>query len=204
MGGIPKDPKVIEGWLKTRLGLDDDELKATVIRTLRENGAEIPEGATLEEIQAAVDTVATERNTNGFKQNGAGLYLESRCVKAMFKEVTNQLFAGERWGKTQKGPKSFVSERVYVYPYHISLGIEEPDGAELFVGHVNGKGGQRSTLTYYQYAEKREIEIEIGVTNDAVKMKHWKEIWVQAQENGLGALRSQGFGQFDLVEWECI
>lgn len=38
------------------------------------------------------------------------------------KECVNILFAGNRWGPTKKGPKSFTAERVFPWPDRIYLG----------------------------------------------------------------------------------
>lgn len=205
MGGIPANPEIIEAWLRNRFLGSDEERKRLVLETLRDLGAQINNELSDEEkLDDAMKQVAAERNGVCFKRNGEGLYIEMRNIKAMLKEVTNILFAGERWGKTYKGPKNFVAERVFIHPYRIFLGIEEPDGVDLFVGHVNGPQGPRSTLTYYEFAEQREIDFIVKVTGDDVEEAAWPLIWMQAQENGLGALRSQGHGTFDILEWEKI
>jgi len=39
---------------------------------------------------------------------------------------------------------------------------------------------------------------------DCLTPEQWADLWVHAQENGLGALRSQGFGRFFIQQWERI
>lgn len=202
MGGIPKNPKIIEGWLRSKAGIEqEEEIRRATLRTLLELGAEVSPSMSFEELERASEALAVERQTNGFKLDGSGLYLESRAVKAMLKESVNILYAGTRWGKTQKGPKSFFAERVFISPDRIPLGRAEPDGVDLFIGHVSGPKGPQSTLTYHEYVEQATIELDVLVTKDEVSKEHWPEVWVHAQENGLGALRSQGFGRFDLEAW---
>jgi hypothetical protein len=157
-----------------------------------------------DEIAEAAKHLAANKQTNGFKIDSDGLYIESRILKAMLKEVTNILFAGKRWGPTKKGPKSFLAERVFVSPSHVGLGIKEPSGIELFIGHTNGPQGRMSNLTYYEYAEQPVLQFTIRVAEDAVPLDAWPELWVLAQDNGLGALRSQGHGCFDVNCWERI
>lgn len=88
MGGVPKDPKVVEGWLKSKAGIKDDwELYNSVLRTMIEQGVDISEGATHEEVIEAYDKWSEEhanaKQTNGFKVDpDHGLYIESRQVKA--------------------------------------------------------------------------------------------------------------------------
>jgi CRISPR/Cas system CSM-associated protein Csm4 (group 5 of RAMP superfamily) len=204
MGGVPNDPKIIEGWLKTKVGLDEEkERQQQILKVLAERGIELPEDIDYDATVEAIDQVATEKEANGFKRDPEhGLYVEGRQIKAMLKEATNILYAGDRWGKTQKGPKAFLAERVFVRQDRVYLGRMEPDGRHLAIGHVSGAGGQRSTLTYHEFCERSELAFDIIVANDAVEEKFWPELWILMQENGLGALRSQGYGRFDIEEWE--
>jgi len=205
MGGVPKDPKVIEAWIRTKAMITDtEELQRMVFQTLIEMGADVTPDMSYEEMVTVSEQVAAIKQSVGFKVGEQGLYLESRVVKAMLKEVTNILYAGDRWGKTKKGPKSFVAERVFVNPDKIWLGVDDPTGVHLFVGHPSGPRGPQSNLTYYEYVERPEIEFDVIVAQDAVDDDHWPEMWQLGQENGLGALRSQGFGRFDIEEWEQV
>src|ERR1700738_3167344 len=134
MGGVPMDPAIIEGWLRSKAGISDaEEVRQATVRTLQELGADV---TSYDDLQKASEMLAKVRQTNGFKVDEDGPYLESRAVKAMLKESTNILYAGERWGRTLKGPKSFLAERVFVDPDHISLGKPTFDGVDLFIGHT--------------------------------------------------------------------
>src|SRR5215210_4150825 len=84
------------------------------------------------------------------------------------KESTNVLFAGQRWGKTKKGPKAFVAERVFVKEDIIQLGVGEPTGTFEFTGHVSDKAGQRAVLTAYEYVERPEVSFHVMVVNDCI------------------------------------
>lgn len=207
MGGTPKDPRIITAWLRTKTGVtDEEELRQMMLRTLLEMGGELPEGVDPRQATYAQLVEASERLANnqavGFKRGDGGLYMESRTIKAMLKECTNVLFAGERWGATKKGPRSFLAERVFVNPDKVWLGTQEPTGIELFIGHTSGPKGPQSNLTYYEYVERAAVDFEVMVVHDDVLNDHWPLLWLHAQENGLGALRSQGFGRFDVERWE--
>jgi len=205
MGGIPKDPKIIEGWLGKKVGISDqEEMRMMALRTLVELGYEVPADATYAQMREAVESLAGVKQTEGFKQCEGGLYQESRTVKAMLKEVTNILFAGDRWGVTKKGPQKFLAERVFVNPDKILLQRSEPDGIYTFIGHVEDKNGRRATLAYIEYAETPTLEFDVQVARDAVKPEDWALIWAHAQDNGLGSKRSQGFGRFDIEGWEEV
>jgi hypothetical protein len=122
----------------------------------------------------------------------------------MLKESTNVLFAGERWGVTKKGPRAFVAERVFVEPDRLRLGADEPTGVELMIGHLVGPSGPRSTLGYHENVERAALEFQVFVGRDSLTPEQWSDIWVHAQRNGFGTLRSQGFGRFALVQWERL
>lgn len=205
IGGVPKDPRLIEGWLRAKAGLaDHDEVRQAMLRTLAEIGAEVTEQMTFDDLVKASEAVATAKQTTGFKVGTEGLYVESRQMKAMLKESTNVLFGGERWGATRKGPRSFVAERVFIQPDKLWLGVPEPTGIELMIGHLTGPIGPRSTLGYHEYIEGATLAFDVLVVRDCITEAQWREIWVHAQENGFGALRSQGFGRFYLTKWDRV
>lgn len=205
MGGVPKSPKIIEGWLRSQAGIDDKaEVEQAMIRTLQELGADVHPGMVYDELVAKSEELAAVKSTNGFKLDDNGLYIEDRQVKAMLKESVNILYAGDRWGKTRKGPRSFVAERAFVKPARIYLGRYEPDGVELVIGHVSDAAGKRSTLAYHEYAERPTITIQVEVLRDELTTEQWTEIWCHAERNGLGALRSQSHGRFAVTRWERV
>jgi hypothetical protein len=211
MGGTPRDPKLVMGWLKARMGVDElERQRILTIQTMQESGLlerltpEQLHSLTLDQLEEVAEKMGESRQVNGFKRDENGLYIESRTVKALFKEATNILFAGEKWGVTRKGPKSMVAERLFIHPDKIYLGVDAPTGVQTFVGHVTGPQGPRSTLTRYEYVYQPCIEFEVKVARDFITFPQWKELWVLAQENGLGSLRSQGFGTFDLEEFEEV
>lgn len=205
MGGTPKDPKVIEGWIKTKIGLEDGaELRALVARTMIEMGHDLSEGATPEELDAAIAATVADKSTNGFKRDEEGLYIESRTVKAMLKENVNILFGAQKFGPTRKGAKGYVAERVFVAEDRLHLGRTDPDGVELFIGHVTGPQGPRATLTYYEYCERPELAFTVMSLQDCITPAQWEQIFEQAEQNGLGSLRSQGYGRFHLLNVEPV
>jgi hypothetical protein len=205
MGGTPRNPQVIEGWLRSKSGVtDEEEIQSMMRRTMVESGTWRPD-MTPEEIAEASKQVAALKETTGFKIDPeGGLYIEQRQIKAALKESTNILYAGDKWGPTRKGPKQFLAERVFVTPEHISLGRMEPDGVELVIGHIVGPQGPRSTLGYHEYVLRPILDFDVLVARDSILEEWWVDLWTHMEENGLGALRSQGYGRFDLLKWEKI
>lgn len=177
-------------------------------RTLAEMGVEVAENATMDDMIEASKALAAERNTNGFKVakflidgvQTPQLVIGTRQVKAGLKAWTNALYAGERWGRTFKGPKSFLAERVFLEGNWISLGAAEPHGLEMVIGHVTGPQGDKSTLTYHEYVEGVEIKFVVYSLEDCIEPHQWLAIWQLGQEDGIGALRSQGHGRFDVID----
>jgi hypothetical protein len=206
IGGIPQDPKIIEGWLRQRITSGDDEIKAMMFRTMTELGMDFEEGASMEDLYEAAKKVAELRNGNTFRRDEHGLYLNAYNIKAALKENTNILYAGDRWGVTKKGPKSFLAERVHVSQDddRIYLGRREADGIHLQVGHVTGPKGPRSTLTQYDYCDRPTITFHMQSIDDCIEPDQWKYILLSMQENGIGALRSMGYGRFKVVEFEQV
>lgn len=217
VGGTPKDPTIIEGWLRSKMGVSDkDEARYLLVQTLIQLGADLsPDEQDMKKIEAASKEIAAEKKTQGFKRNGNGLYLEGRHIMAMLKESVSCLYTCEKWGGGLKGKatkyqgkarRSFFVEHVFVKEPVISLGVDEPTGVELNIGHVDdGHGGTRATLSYYEYVIEPAIQFTVQVDRMAVAAitkDEWVEIWCHAQENGLGAMRSQGFGKFNITQWD--
>jgi hypothetical protein len=159
------------------------------------------EAMTDEERKAFKDS-QVQKSWVGFKTDGNGLYLEGRNIKAMFKECANIL----------KGPsildvknfKSKLAERLFVMPNQIALG-DKPDGYDSRVVHAMTAMGPRSSIKFFDYFNRPLIEFQLKVLNDGVVTeKQIQTILEYAQENGLGADRSQGEGQFDLVSLNRI
>jgi hypothetical protein len=221
LGGRPKDPAIIQKWLARTTGVTErQELARFAARVAAENGLDL--GYTEEELalmepeeleallkeQSALLKQAgesyLEQSGSGFARDENGLYISDYQVKAALKEVTNILFAGERWGKTKKGPKSFVAERVHIRPQRIHLGRSEPHGVLQITGTPSGPTGKRNVVSHYEYVERPTVEFEVLVAQDAISQGRWALIWTLAGDNGIGAARNYGHGTFDVVGWERV
>jgi hypothetical protein len=80
--------------------------------------------------------------------------------------------------------------------------LTEPDAVETFIGHVSGPQGPRSNLTRVEVVSGATIHVDMQVLRDEIQHHHWPIIFLAGQENGLGAMRSQGYGRFDIVRFE--
>src|SRR5262249_15377498 len=89
LGGTPTDPRVAEGWIKSKMGFDSDKLiQDAVAEVMVERGVTAGE---------AVEIVNSEKNLNGFKRDESGLYVEGRQIKAAIKEAANIRYPAGRW-----------------------------------------------------------------------------------------------------------
>lgn len=209
MGGVPQNPEVIEGWLRQRFVGGDEEVRLMMLRTLDELGVDVDTEMSMEQLKDAAKHLAAKQHGNTFRRDENGLYLANYQLKAALRENVNILFAGERWGATKKGPKSYVNERCFVdqgrlYLTRNGLPIHEPDGMHLQIGHVTGPQGPRSTLTYYDYVVGAETTFDVLSLRDGVTQDQWRQIFLSMQRNAIGALRSQTYGTFKVTGWEYI
>jgi hypothetical protein len=208
MGGTPQKPDLIAGWLKKNIGVTDEEEVVSAVRTVLSDMGIEAAGATLEELTKAAEEVGAMRHGNSFRRDSAGLFLEGRVIKSMLKESTSICFAtmkaSERWGPTKKSPKSALAEWVFVDDLRVHLGRETPDGTFTMHGVVSGPTGSRSTLTQYDYCVQPTISFTVTSFHDRVTEDQWVTILQHGELIGLGALRSQGFGQFAVQAFDRL
>lgn len=215
MGGVPQNPETIEGWIRARAGLDDDREVAELLkRNLEELGHDTPDTVNLDDLRSATKGIAGKLNTNGFKSDENGLYIEGRQIMSMLRESVSVVFTGRKWGyrppgKLDNGSKgkaatSYFRERVHVPDERIYLGRDEPDGIELSIVHPKDPT-RDSSLSYVEYVEGAELSFTIEEMHGTVpNIRAWKSIWRHAERNGLGAMRSQQQGKFAVRRLEPI
>lgn len=232
-GGVPNDPNIIKGWLKSKAGLkDEEELRLAIAKTAAETqGLDPNEAINPDQADEVIGKVAEEKHMCVFKWDKiGGVYVEGRQVKAAIREGVNILFATasskERFGPTKKSPKSFVAERVFVKEQRIYLGSyaesdqgeqvfvprRKADGVRVFTGHISDQNGSRSALTMYEYCTQPWFLFTIivgknprtGEVDDDISPERLVQILGQMEYGGIGALRSQGTGTFKVLGIEQI
>lgn len=205
VGGHPKEAKQLREMLIRKANLADTSeiLRSELIRLAREYEIDVDTGPlTLEQLEELVDQKATKTG-NGFEVDEKGLYIGSYQIKAAFRESCNIVFGGERWGKTKKGAKSYLAERLFVDPERIYLGREEPDGVLIKTGVVSGQQGKRSIMTQAEFVNQAQLTFNVRIAKDSKELSDAvPELWVTMQDQGIGAMRSSGHGTFDLVSWK--
>ena len=190
-GGVPTNPKQVEGWLKTKFSDNDEVISEMVAETMAERGL------TAEE---AIELTAKEKNLVGFKRDPKfGLYIEGRQLKAALKEVSNVAWTDKKWGPTRKGTKSYIPEHLFIEEDRLYLGVHEP--TDIFRSFVKTRFG--SSFIAEEYV--RDARIIFTMTTDLdMDAKDIGEMWVRAEMHGIGASRSQSFGRFEVVRWDKV
>lgn len=197
-GGVPSDPRVAEGWLKTKLAPKDDLIREMVAETMAERGVNV---------EQATELVDIAKHLNGFKRDperGGELYIEGRQLKAAIKEAASVAMAAGKimargWGATNKGIQSWVAEHIFVIEDRLYLGVTEPTDVEQgFVHTFRGNG-----IQYNEYVEEAKINFTIE-TDYQFTEEQWAAIWLTGQRQGIGASRSQGRGTYEVIRWEQL
>lgn len=207
-GGVPSDQRVAEGFLKTKLGDRDDQIRAAVAELMAERGMTLDE-ATAELVDAT--------RLNGFKrdpQRDGQLYVGGYQLKACLKEAASVAanagnLSAKGWGTPdnanyKKGLKAWAPEHIFVVENRLYLRagdgepVTEPTGiAQRFVRTGRGVSG----IQYEEFVENCEVDFTVETDFD-FEEKQWAAIWVTAEHMGVGATRSMGYGTFEVVKWE--
>jgi len=195
-GGIPKNPELIEGFLKG---------KGVPAMAVAELAPKIAASIDPEEAEAAR---TAEAMWTGFKSDDRGIYIETRQIKAMLKEASGE---SEMW-RDIRGLKSRLGGAVFpkaeggsdfsrIYLYRDGKPLGKPDAFEDTVGHVSGPAGPRSILKRKDYAENVVMSFKLKVGSRTVTEEVLRNLFEFGSELGLGADRSQENGKFEVMEF---
>lgn len=190
-GGTPSDPNVAEGFIRTKLGLDNEKLIQQAVSEIM-----VDRGISADEAAAEL---AANKYLIGFKRDANGLYLEGRQLKAAIKEAANIRWPKQSWGPSRKGTKGFFAEHVFVNEDRLPLHVPEPSGvAQHFVQSRFG-----SSMKYLEYVDGAEVEFTV-TTDYQFSAEEWGMLWLTGEQQGLGANRSQGYGKYEVIKWKRL
>lgn len=189
-GGMPRNKDLIRAWVEAGTKYADEQTE----KLIQENA------------ELVVNEVA-EKVWQGFPEDENGLFIPARQVKAALKQSASLLGIT----KQKRGSKQVLAEGLEVKAPdgsdRIHLGVKEPSGTYENAIHVMTAQGPRTALRRMDYVVAPRISFEVWVLKTAAQeTRHIGEnelvsILQHAQENGLGASRSQGYGKFDVVEF---
>jgi hypothetical protein len=111
---------------------------------------------------------------------------------------------------SRAGGRQNLGHMIHIDPVHVKImkdgkPTQNPDGVLPKVKHFPSPTGPKSALGNHDFFEYAEMEFVMkwykgGIHNhEQVKLA-----MALAQDDGLGACRSQGFGKFDIVKWETL
>lgn len=205
-GGIPSDPDVAAGWIRTKFTDTDDMVLEAVAKTMADRG--IDENAAAEE-------VAKNKHLNGFVRHPADgqLCILGRHVKAALKEAASVRWPKHRnWGPSNKSTLSYVAEHIFVPDGYIRLWtpddepvMEPHDAPQDFVHTFRGSGikiTEQLTDVVARFRIRADFDMPL-VDNDPEKHS-WGAIWVTGEQQGIGADRSQGYGTYEVTRFDPI
>lgn len=196
-GGTPKDPEMIKAWVESRTGYDDEKAQAII----KEH-----EG----DLDGAVEELS-EKMWCGFKTDAEhGPYIETRQVKAMLRECCVVLGIT----KKKRGSRQILQHGFEIKGHEGGLRVyidgDDPEIEEKAI-HVKTMQGPRSAIKKCDYIPAGalfEFEIWVLKTQPAesrhIGDKEIKLMLQLAQDDGLGANRSQSSGKFNVVGFEKL
>jgi len=209
-GGIPKSEALFEDWIKARTKFNDSVTKQQVaeMRELYKQTKTVSAEAT-DLVDKAVEE-KEEKSWVGFLADEQGLYLEARCVKAMFKECASlrDFFVKKKGTKQVMQHGTFLIRGLEGKADRVHLGRMTPDGTEERPIHVDGPQGPRTALKKVDYCVGCEMQFEVWIMKIPPQaIKHIGKadlisLLQLARNNGIGSDRSQGSGEFDVTAFE--
>lgn len=234
VGGTPANRDVATAWIETKMGLSSkeriraevekvmDAMGVTSERAIEEVNRDRHLTGFMRDFGTPLALADQEKAmTTGFVFEGVRkiftarearttfgeLLIKARTVKAMIKEagmigVGSGHIDGTRWGKTGKAMKGFLSEHLFVLEEDVLLGVTEPSTIDqAFVHTWRGSGLKLeekvhdAILTFTIIAD---WDFESKVPD------FYAILFAIAEKNGLGASRSQGYGQFSVIGFERV
>lgn len=200
VGGIPANPELVKHWIAANMPAVDEAERTKL------------ELATIDQLPKLTDEAAQATYTT-FKQDEAGIYIEDRNVKAMFKECSNilrdMLIAAEPPG-TKKSKfvnlRSKIAEQIFLDAPKVRFLrdgqiVTKADGFEERPIHVMTAQGPRTALKRFDFVNApATIKFRLKVLNKGVVDEELiRTLLEYGGVNGLGADRAQEVGKFTVT-----
>lgn len=234
VGGVPSDPNVAEGWIRTKMGEKSDELiKAEVEAVMEARGIQ-PE--------AAIEIVTRNRHLTGFKRDFGTPLARDTQRQAM---TTGFTFEGKKKIFTEKEARLTFGQ-LYIEGRQVKAMLKEAAMISGGAGHVNMKSWGKTNkalkgfLAEHLFVEEDKIlldrtepdrieqafvhtfrgagikleekldDVEVSFTLladhdfEQSEKDFYGKVFVAAELNGLGASRSQGAGRFTVTRFDRL
>lgn len=207
-GGIPSDPKVAEGWIKSKVkdATKDERIRQAVLNLMAERNMSEEE---------AVAELNSKRNCNGFWRDSTTgqLYIEGRQVKAALKEAVSVAVAAgnleaRKWGKTNKGAISFAAEHIQVLTNQVLLYDDNwapvKEATKVLQTFPVNPITRQTGIQYTEVCENVQMKVLVTTDCDDFTDEVWAAIWLTGNLQGIGASRSQDHGRYTVTSWERL
>ena len=192
VGGLPKDPNMVAGWVNATNKKKSDADRAAIVEAHLEHLPDVEEDK-------------KEKQGIGFARDGGELCIEGRQVKAMLKEAAN-IIKNVAPGGPLTALKSRVADQVFVSELYIPVGRTKPDRIVERAIHVLTPQGPRDSIKVCEVCDDVELEFTVRrmvrAGKRTVSEKVLLAILDYGQNVGLGADRSQGYGVFEILSVE--
>jgi hypothetical protein len=183
LGGRPMAQDLLERWLKER------EVKISSGQDLQ--------CVRRSDLKAIKSTDIKASAWNTFESDKEGLFIEERNVKGMLRDAGLMSKVGKH-----SGFPDIVRNGIFTKPEKIHLKrngstLKKPDGYIDRVAHPKVRCRTRGVLKRLDFVRQPTIDFELWVASVTLSDEEVRSLFLQGQEVGLGASRTQGFGKFD-------
>jgi hypothetical protein len=134
---------------------------------------------------------------NTFESNNEGLFIEERNVKGMLRDAGLMSKVGKH-----SGFPDIVRNGIFTKPEKIHLKrngstLKKPDGYIDRVALPKIRCRTRGVLKRQDFIKQPTVDFELWVAAVTLSDEEVRSLFLQGEEVGLGACRTQGFGKFD-------
>jgi hypothetical protein len=113
------------------------------------------------------------------------------------------------WGSTRKWLTNFFPEHAFITETVVPIWQRDESGqlvpvkkpTNIFQQFVHTHRG--SSIQYQEYVTGAIVQFTV-VADWPFTTKDWAMIWTSGEKQGLGASRSQGYGTYDVTQWEQV
>ena len=126
--------------------------------------------------------------------------IEEKNIKGLMKECVQTLYGrGRKSTITQK----LVSRAVFAYPPQIVI-ADEISGTIPMPVHAITPQGPRTSIQEADFVKQPTVSFTLKIAAKEITEEILKELLTLGQEIGLGAVRTLGYGKFDVVSIELL
>ena len=198
VGGVPKDPEMVQAWIGATCKEASADERAKIVKA---DLAALPD-VVEDELSATGTTFLVDKSAEK-----RGLYIEGRQVKSMLKEAANIMKNSVPSKKKDgelgvAGLKSKMADHVFVEEEFVYLGRQKVDRTVQRPIHIeDGPRGPRNAIKVSDILDNVELEFSVRKLRKGEVTEEALYLCLHYAENvGLGADRSQGFGKFKVLD----